>query len=149
MNSIINIYFLFLVLFIYYIFNSKILLYNKLQKSDDELIENYDNILDVNFIEKNKSLNNKIYKFTSKKHIDIPILLTNYKYSIEYKFGFELSKYFKIKFIETKGLYYNLENNIYNNNKNLLIVSELDYLNEIKKKKIIIDLYVLYIKFIL
>ena len=38
-----------------------------------------------------------------------PTLLTNFKYSIEYKFGFEFSKLFNIKFKQTNGLKENLD----------------------------------------
>ena len=74
----------------------------------------------------------------------IPTLYTNFKYSMEYKFGLELSKIFRIRNSISEGL----SSNIFNresNDKNLYLCSEIDYYNLMRSKntnlKFICSLY--------
>ena len=131
MNSIINFYFLFFVLFIYYLISNKILNYDKL---NPEKKEAYSNFSDNNFVNKYANIDTNLYSLTIKDDIlSIPILYTNYKYSLEFKFGFELSQIFKIINKESKGLYFNLKDNIDNTNS-LLLATESDYIRFINEK---------------
>ena len=69
------------------------------------------NILDINYIEKDKYIGKKsLYTLDidPNEKDSIPIIYTNYKYSLEYKLGYEMSKIFRIRFQESKNLYYNI-----------------------------------------
>lgn len=97
---IIDFYIIFIILFFIYMFREK----KKLLFSSD-INEEFGNYNKDYFIEKLP-----YYKHIIKEQeFYYPLLLTNYKYSLEYKFGFEFSKLFNIKFKQTNGLKENLD----------------------------------------
>ena len=151
-----NLYFiLFLIIFVLLFKNRKEKYLNKFNSNKEkikELQEKNDkeefvgnNILDINYIEKDRNINGKsLYTINvdPNEKNTIPIIYTNYKYSLEYKLGYEISKIFRIRFQESKGLYNNLSELAVKKNKNsqlnpniLLLVSEVDYLDIVESDK--------------
>lgn len=138
MNSTINIYFLFIIFFIYYLYDNKILNFDLVSIRDNKLKEKSNQEF---FHNMNYNLDNKLYTLEVKTDKNIPILYTNFKYSLENKFGYELSQVFKIKLKKFNNLYDNLIN--LKNKPSLFLVSEIDYLNYTDKDnyRIVCSLY--------
>lgn len=128
MNSPINIYFLLFIIFLYYIITHYYDIFKKKLKPE----EPFTNLLNNYNVSEYSPLNTKLYSYTSKIENNIPILHTNYKYSYEYKLGFELSKILKIDFKESDGLNHNLRN-LHDSNNSLLFTTETDYLKYINE----------------
>lgn len=126
MKSNINLYFLLTLIFIYYLYKKRSILYNnKLQEG----FYGGNNPLNISFLEKNANFNKKnLYSLETRLEENVPILITNHKYSLEYKLGYEISRHFKIKFQESSGLNNNLQYLSVDNYNNLVLCSELDYL---------------------
>lgn len=133
MNSNLNLYFLLTIIFIYYLYKNRTVYYNN-QLTD--LAENFysgfeenGNPLNINFLEKNANFMKKnLLNFETTLESNVPILITNFKYSLEYKLGYEISRHFKIQFQESSGLNNNLRYLGVENYNNLVLCSELDYL---------------------
>ena len=148
MDDIINLNFLLLIIIIVFLFRHRKTLYFK---KLNNIQENYKNILDINFLDKNKSINKKnLYSLDVNLNEVIPILNTSFKYSLEYKLGYELSKIFRIKFNESLGLNNNLNKLEFDKNyNNLYLCSEVDFYqkylnNEIKNHSFVCGFYYLH-----
>jgi TRAP-type uncharacterized transport system substrate-binding protein len=133
MNSNINLYFLLFLIFIYYLYKNRSVYYNnQLHDSSEGFYGGFSetgNPLNINFLEKNADFRKKnLLKLETTIDRNIPILITNFKYSLEYKLGYEISRQFKIKFQESSGLKNNLRYLGVENYNNLVLCSELDYI---------------------
>ena len=149
---IFNPYFLLFVLFIIYIVNNRKPKYDELLGKSKEEFYNRNLLSENNFVNKYISVDDKsIITKTVDKDPKLYEIVSNYKYSLEYKFGYELSNIFKIKNVESQGLYNNLVNNDINSKNKIVICSESNYLDLLEKKKLMIItiLYVLYLIHIL
>ena len=102
------------------------------------------NSLSSNFIDNNYFIGNKkIFAINHTKREAINIY-SNYKYSLESKFGFELSKLYKINNIESHSLHYNLNqlvkysytHNKTEHNNDIFMCYEQDYYDYLSKEKI-------------
>ena len=134
---IFNPYFLLFVLFIIYIVNNRKPKYDELLGESKEEFYNRNLLSENNFVNKYISVEDKsIITKTVEKDPKLYEIVSNYRYSLEYKFGYELSNIFKIKNVESQGLYENLLNNVINNKKKIVICSESNYLDLLEKKKI-------------
>lgn len=131
MNSPINIYFFFFIIFLYYIITHYYDIFKKKLKPE----EHFTNLLNNYNVSEYSPLNTNLYSYSSKIEKNRPILYTNYKYSYEYKLGFELAKILKIDFKESKGLNYNLLN-LKDSINSLLFSTETDYLKYIDESKV-------------
>lgn len=100
---IIDFYIIFIILFFIYMFREK-----KKFLFGSNINEEFVNYNKDYFIKKKP-----YYKYNIKdiknQEFYYPTLLTNFKFSLEYKFGFEFSKLFNIKFKQTTGLKANLD----------------------------------------
>ena len=93
---IIDFYIIFIILFFIYMF----------RKKKKILFTSENNEEFSNYQLRKQPYYNHIIK---EQEFYYPTLLTNFKYSLEYKFGFEFSKLFNIKFKQTVGLKDNLD----------------------------------------
>ena len=135
MNSFINFFFILFLIFIYYLIKNRRNLYSQDIYSQD-IQENFysnSNPLNINFIENEAPFKKKnLYSLNIKIDDNIPKIITNFKYSLEYKLGYEISKNFRIKYEDSLGLNNNLNNIISNQSKNinnLYLCSEIDFIN--------------------
>ena len=120
-----NVKFLFFIVLVIFIFKNR----QKLYQTKFNIREKYTsgNLLGINFLEKDRYIEpKKIYTHEHDTLEYIPNIYTNYKYSLEFKFGYELSKIFKIRNEETPGLFYNLKTAA-NNSRDIFMCSEVDY----------------------
>ena len=131
MNSPINIYFFFFIIFLYYIITHYYDIFKKKLKPE----EHFTNLLNNYNVSEYSPLNTNLYSYSSKIEENRPILHTNYKYSYEYKLGFELAKILKIDFKASKGLNHNLIN-LKDSINSLLFTTETDYLKYIDESKV-------------
>ena len=143
MRSTVNLYFVLIIIFIYYLYKNRSIIY--LKNLRETFYGDISNTLDINFIDNKKNFKKKnLYIYETVPERDIPILYTNFKYSLEYKLGYEISRIFKINFSESRGLNYNLTNLIENQN-NLLLCSESDFMrNKHSDYKFVCSFYPLY-----
>ncbi len=125
-------YFIFLVVFIIFLIYHRYKLYtDKFQK-----IESYDNLFSNQNISPYYEIENKkLYALEHDTLEKIPVLKTSFKYSLEFKLGYELSKIFRIQNQDTPGLLHNL-NNFNPQDKSLFLCSETDYYQYLKEKRI-------------
>lgn len=147
-----NLYFIVFIIVVFILYKNRKEKYINKINSLKETKETFTgrNPLDINYIEKDKYVGKKsLYTIDidPNEKDSIPIIYTNYKYSLEYKLGYELSRIFRIRFQESKNLYYNInelaqkktKNSIINPNI-LLMTTETDYLDfvesEDKKKNL-------------
>lgn len=125
MESPINLYFFLFLIILYYIYDIYKDKFNKhLGKQ-----ENFSNIYSDYKIDKYENLDNKLYIYNVNSNNNIPKLYSNFRYSIENKIAYEISKELMIHVTNTSGLYHNLENNL-NNPNSILMVSETDYIDK-------------------
>ena len=125
LNDVVNVKFLLLIVIIIFIFRHRKKLYLK-QLSQ---VENYDNhsLLSKNFMNLDREINpKKLYSYEQDTLLYKPRIFTNYRYSLEFKLGIELSKIFDIQNQETPGLSNNLKL-VTENTKDLFLCSETEY----------------------
>ena len=137
---IFNPYFLLFLLFIIYLYKNRNTKYKEILKeefySKNTLTEN-------NFVNKYISVKDiKNYSVTTDVDPKLKEIFTSYKYSLNFYFGNLLSKVFRIKNVESKGLYdsiskliLNPKNGTFDKNK-LLLSSESNFLNLVNDNKI-------------
>lgn len=127
MDNIFNIKFLLFFIIVIFIFHHRKKLYFT------KLKEGYQNILDINYLESHKIIKpKKLYSLEHDTLEFIPTLYTNFKYSLEYKLGYEISRIFKIRNSESPGLYDNIIN-AHKKDRGLFLCSETDYYDYIKE----------------
>ena len=135
---IFNPYFLLFILFVIYIFKNRSDIYKDILDKEDFYSKNH--LSESNFTNKYISVYDKqLYTESVDKYPKLNELVSSYKYSLNFKFAHELSKVFRIKNVESKGLYQNLlENGIKNtkNTKKLILCSESNYIDLLNNKKI-------------
>ena len=125
MSDIINVKFLLLIVIIIFIFRHR----KKLYTHQLSQVENYKNhsILDNNFMNFHKEIQpKKLYNYEVDKLYKSPRIFSNFRYSLEFKFGLEVSKKFNIKNQETSGLSENLKL-LDGNTRDLFMCSETEY----------------------
>ena len=123
MDNLFNINFLLLVVIIVFLFKHRVKLYTSKTKNFETFLNPYKEI-------KPK----KLYTLDHDELEFIHTLYSSFKYSMEYKLAFELTKIFRIKNKETLGMYHNLHNQ--DKKKQLFLCSEADYYNSIQNKSI-------------
>jgi hypothetical protein len=102
------------------------------------------NSLSSNFIDNNYFIGNKKIFAINHTEMETINIYSNYKYSLESKFGFELSKLYKINNIESHSLHYNLNHlqkyseteNKKEHNNDIFMCYEQDYYDYLEKEKI-------------
>ena len=108
-----NLYFIIFLIIVVIVYKNRKEKYldkiNSLKDTKEDFVGN--NTLDINYIENEKYIGKKsLYTLDidPNEKDSIPIIYTNYKYSLEYKLGYELSRIFRIRFQESKNLYHNI-----------------------------------------
>jgi len=137
MDNIFNINFLLLVVIIVFLFNHRKKLYQSKLGNFTEKFTNK-NSLDINYLDLHKNIHHKkLYTLEHDTLSIIPVLVSSFKYSMEYLLGQELTQIYRIKQEESLGLYHNIKsmNELDNSNK-LYLCSETDYYDAIKNKKL-------------
>lgn len=80
--------------------------------------------------------NPKVYSIKGKKE-KYPILLTDFRYSEAFKLGFELSKIFPLKYMQSEGMYQNIHKIVnYPEAYQLALCTENDIFEKLKSKTI-------------
>lgn len=132
MYDIINIKFLLLIVIIIFIFRhrKKLYLHQLLQ------VENYENhsILNNNIMNFTKEIvSPKLYSFERDILQYIPKIYSNFRYSLEFKLGLEITKNFDIENLESPGLSNNLKI-LEQNSRDLFMCSETEYYHMLDEK---------------
>ena len=125
MSDIINVKFLLLIVIIIFIFRHR----KKLYTHQLSQVENYENhsILGNNFMRFDKEIQpKKFYNYEVDTLYQTPKIFSNFRYSLEFKFGLEISKNFDLQNQETLGLADNLKLMV-ENNRDLFMCSEAEY----------------------